>query len=70
MSALSIERDASSGSTHLKGDAEIKMAAGPGTLTVLHADEIEYDPNNGDIQTKGSVTICTSGTFGPTGPCL
>ena len=37
---------------------------------ILRADEIIYDPNTGDIETRGQVTICTSGTIGPNGPCL
>ena len=70
MSALSMERDPSTGVTHLKGDAEMKLSAGPQFLTILRADEVAYDPNTGEIETKGNVTICTSGTLGPTGPCL
>jgi hypothetical protein len=70
MSALSMERDPSTGVTHLKGDAEMKLSAGPQFLTILRADEVAYDPNTGDIETKGDVRICTSGTIGPTGPCL
>jgi len=70
MSALSLERDPSTGVTHLKGDAEMKLAAGPQFVTILRADEVAYDPNTGDIQTRGNVTVCTTGTLGPTGPCL
>jgi Lipopolysaccharide-assembly, LptC-related len=70
MSALSMEREPASGITHLKGDAEAKMALGPDALTILRADEIIYDPNTGDIETRGQVTICTSGTIGPNGLCL
>jgi lipopolysaccharide assembly outer membrane protein LptD (OstA) len=70
MSALSIERDPSSGVTHLTGEVEMKMAPGTGLLTILRADEVTYNPNTGDIESRGNVTICTSGTVGPTGPCL
>jgi hypothetical protein len=71
MSALSIERDPSSGVSHLKGDAELKMVPGPGlNQIILRADELTYDPNTGDIQTRGNVTVCTAGTLGPNGPCL
>ena len=70
MSALSMEREPTSGITQLKGDAEVKMAMGPERLTILRADEVTYDPNTGDIETRGQVTICTSGTVGPNGPCL
>src|SRR4051812_20160666 len=70
MSALNLERDPATGVTHLKGDVQMKLAPGPGLLTVLKADEVTYDPNTGDIETRGNVTICTSGTIAPTGPCL
>jgi len=70
MSALSMERDPSNGVTHLKGDAEMKLSAGPQFLTILRADEVAYDPKTGNIETRGNVTICTGGTTGPTGPCL
>lgn len=70
MSALTLERDPSSGVTHLKGDVEMKLSPSPGLLTILRADEVTYDPNTGDIETRGNVTICTAGTIGPTGPCL
>jgi hypothetical protein len=71
MSALSLERDPSNGVTNLKGNAEIKLPLGQGdNFSILRADEITYDPNTGDIETKGDVRICTSGTVGPTGPCL
>jgi hypothetical protein len=71
MSALSIERDPTSGVSHLKGDAELKIVPGPGlNQIILRADELTYDPNTGDIQTRGNVTVCTTGTIGPTGPCL
>jgi hypothetical protein len=70
MSALNMEREPASGITHLKGDAEAKMALGPDALTILRADEIIYDPSTGDIETRGHVTICTSGTIGPNGLCL
>jgi hypothetical protein len=67
---LSMEREPASGVTHLKGDAEVKMALGPDVLTILRADEVTYNPNTGDIETRGQVTICNSGTVGPNGPCL
>ena len=70
MSALTLERDPSSGVTHLKGAVEMKLSPSPGLLTVLKADEVTYDPNTGDIETRGNVTICTAGTVLPTGPCL
>jgi Lipopolysaccharide-assembly, LptC-related len=70
MSALSMEREPASGVTHLKGDAEVKMALGPDLLTILRADEITYNPDTGDIETRGQVPICNSGTVGPNGPCL
>jgi hypothetical protein len=65
MSALSIEREPSSGVTHLKGAVEIKMGAGPGLMTILRADEVTYNPDTGDIDTRGNLTICTTGTTGP-----
>jgi hypothetical protein len=66
MSALSIERDPSSGVSHLKGDAELKMVPGPGlNQIILRADELTYDPNTGDIQTRGNVTVCTTGAILP-----
>jgi hypothetical protein len=46
------------------------MAMGPERLTILRADEVTYNPNTGDIETRGQVTICMSGTVGPNGPCL
>jgi hypothetical protein len=71
MSALSLERDPSTGVTHLKDAAEIKLPFGQGdNYTILRADEITYDPKTGDIETRGNVTVCTTGTIGPTGPCL
>jgi hypothetical protein len=70
MSASSLERDPSTGVTHLKGDAEIKMAPGPGLTTILRADELTYDPKTGDIETRGSVRVCTTATIGMTGQCL
>lgn len=70
MSALSIDRDPSTGAAHLKGEVEMRMSPSPGLMTILRADEVTYNPTTGDIQPRGNVTICTSGTLGPTGPCL
>ena len=70
MSALNMERDPASGLTRLNGAAEIKITYGAGPATIVRADEITYDLNTGDIEPRGAVTICMSGTLGPTGPCL
>ncbi|HEY2381137.1 MAG TPA: hypothetical protein VGK48_08130 [Terriglobia bacterium] len=64
LSALSIERDVSSGLTHLKGGVELKIASGQ-QYTILRADEVIYDPNTGDIQPMGNISLCMAGGIAP-----
>jgi len=58
LSALSMEKDETS--IHLKGSAEIRFGVSPSKVMVVRADEILYDFNTAEIQTRGNVSISTA----------
>ena len=56
--ANSIEKNWVTSVVHLKGDVLVEIHASKSpTVTVLHADEVDYDANTGDLTPRGNVNL-------------
>jgi lipopolysaccharide assembly outer membrane protein LptD (OstA) len=60
LTALNIDRDWASSTVHLKGDVRVEIWTSPKnerTVTVLRADEVDYNEITGKLSPRGNVAI-------------